>query len=601
VLPAFVSAKDDSPAKDEHAKANEDSLAHELGKSDSADTSVSDDIYDMIYKSIFVDTTRRRDLTLVDDFRESEDIFMPFSGKRIGKIYRKNVQIFGGSVHDTTEIPTTGLSSFANKIHINTRDVVIEQNLIFESGDTLNPFELADNERIIRNLPFIHDAKIIPLPREDDENVVDLLIITQDIFSLGVGGSVYGTNRFKVNLFERNLAGMGWEFDNEFHFDAIKSPEFGYDGKFIISNISGTFISGLINYAKLYDIERVRLSLNRGFLTPATKYAGGIDLSFTTLYTELDNYRKIDNKLFNQDYWAGRAFRLRDESQRKNLTLSMRFISNKFRFRPQVSADSNFTYHNFNFVLGGIYFTRVLHFESSHIRGFGYTEDVPYGYNVSMVAGVGSTEFENRIYNGFRVGLATFSDYSGYLLGVLNFGSFYDGDRMEDGVIDLSGLYFTPLLNLGADYKLRQFISGSYTIGIRRLNDDQLDLEQDRGVPLFNTDKLRGAQRATLSLQSIVFSPWNLFGFRFAIEGFVDLGWIGSNYRPPNVKKINTALGFIFRLRNENLVMSTFQIGFAFFPNAIEGTKRFNWAFSTSEPRLFGALQGRKPTVIQFR
>ena len=104
-----------------------------------------------------------------------------------------------------------------------------------------------------------------------------------------------------------------------------------------------------------------------------------------------------------------------------------------------------------------------------------------------------------------------------------------------------------------------------------------------------------------LVLPAIIFSPWNWFGFRFAIEGFVDIGWIGSNNRPPDIKKINSAVGFIFRLRNENLVISTFQIGFAFFPNAIAGTKRFNWAFSTSHPRLFGQLEGRKPTIIPFR
>jgi hypothetical protein len=600
-LPTLGASNDDPIIIYDESGAREDSLAHELGKADSSDSSISGDIYDMIYKSIFVDSARHRDLSLVDKFTKSEEMYIPFNGKRIGKIYRKNVQIFGGSIHDTTEIPTTGLSNLANKLHVNTRDLVIQQNLIIEPGDTINPFKLADNERIIRKLPFIYDVKIVPILNKDDEDLVDLLIITQDVFSIGVGGSVYASDRFKLNIFERNLAGMGWEFDNEFYFNAVKSPEFGYDGKFFISNIAGTFISSLVNYAKLYDVEKYLLSLNRGFLTPETKYAGGLDLRYTTNYTDSNNVRDLNNKVMTQDYWFGRAFQLGDVSQRKNLTLSVRFLGNNFKFRPPVQPDSNFIYHNSEFALASIYLTKILHFQSRHIRGFGYTEDVPYGYNISFTMGYGRTEFEERIYNGLRLRGATFSDEIGYLSGILGFGSYYDGRQIEDGVIDLSSLYFTPLLDFGADYKFRQFISGYYTIGIRRLKDDQLDLEQNRGVPLFNSDKLRGTQRASLSLQSVIFFPWNWIGFRFALEGFIDVGWIGSNYKPPQINNINSAVGFIFRLRNDNLVMSTFQIGFVFYPKALAGTNRFNWAFSTAEPRLFGQLEDRKPGIIPYR
>ena len=579
----------------------EDTLAHELGKSDSTETSLSDNIYNLIYKSIFIDTTRRRDLTYIDDFSESQNIFIPFTGKRIGKIYRRNVQIFGGSIHDTTEIPTTGLTNLASKIHIDTRDAVIMDNMIVATGDTIDPFRLADNERILRSLPFIHDVKIIPIVSDDIEDVVDLIIITQDVFSIGVGGSASSPENFKLNLYERNLLGMGWEINNEFHFNAARSPELGYDGKFFISNISGTFVSGLINYAKLYENDVLRLSLNRSFLTPQTKYAGGLEVSYKRNYLDLKDLRKLNYSSLAQDYWIGRAFQLHDASNRKNLTISLRYYRDDFKDRPLVKPDSNFAFHDYSYFLSGIYLTKILYFKSSLVLGFGHTEDIPYGYNLNLTAGYGNTEFEERMYAGIRLRGATFSDKFGYILGTASAGSFYDGQRMEDGVINLGWLYFTNMFNLGADYKLRQFVSGSYTIGFHRLNDDQLDLEREHGVSIFDSDKLRGSQRVELSLQSIVFSPWNWFGFRFAIEGFLDVGWIGSNYKPPDVEKINSAIGLIFRLRNDNLVLSTFQIGFAYFPNSVAGSKNFNWGFSTSEPRLLGQLEGRKPAIIPFR
>jgi hypothetical protein len=571
-----------------------------IQEKDSAQSSVSGDLYKMLYNSIFIDTTRRRDLSQRNEFEESQREFLRFSGKRINKIFRRRVDIFGGSIHDTLLVSGSSLTRAADNFHIDTRDQVIFNNMLVAPGDTVNPYQLADNERIIRALPFIRDAKIIVIPVKDNDELVSLVVITKDVFSLGIDGSVYGPGHFKVNVYERNLFGQGWELDNGIHYNSVKSPKLGYDGRFYISNINGSFISGLFNYKNLFELEATRLSLSRIFLTPQTKYAGGIDLIHSRSFLDINNQREQLYSTVSQDYWVGRAFQLRDDSPRKNLTLSIRFYDQNFGARPQVKSDSNFAYHDNHLILAGIYFTRILHFESSLIRGFGHIEDIPYGYSISLTGGFGNTEFKRRVYTGMRLQGATFSDSFGYILGSLGAGSFFDGDRLEDGVVKLDWLYFTHLLNIGREYKLRQFISGNYTVGIRRLNNDQLDLLEERGIPIFESDQLKGVQRFQLSLETVTFSPWDWFGFRYAFEVFADFGWIGSNQKMLELDQINSAFGFIFRLRNEFLVFDTFEIGFAFFPNAPQGSKNFNWGFSTSQPQLFRGLQGRKPTIVQF-
>jgi len=49
----------------------------------------------------------------------------------------------------------------------------------------LSSYKLADNERLIRSLDFIQDARILVNYIPDNPDSVDLIVVVKDLFSIG--------------------------------------------------------------------------------------------------------------------------------------------------------------------------------------------------------------------------------------------------------------------------------------------------------------------------------------------------------------------------------------------------------------------------------
>ena len=91
---------------------------------------------------------------------KSEEIFKPYAGYTIGSITFKGVDMLEGSVIDTLQEATTKFGKFVNKVHRDTRAVIIKQNLLFKVGDVVDPYKLADNERVLRQFKTLRDVRI---------------------------------------------------------------------------------------------------------------------------------------------------------------------------------------------------------------------------------------------------------------------------------------------------------------------------------------------------------------------------------------------------------------------------------------------------------
>ena len=102
------------------------------------------------------------------------------------------------------------LYRLANRLHIITKDSVIEQQLLFGSGDLFSKRLVEETERILRRNTYFYDATITPVSRED--GTVDLQVDTRDVWTLKPGFSFSrsgGENRSSVKLEELNLFGWG--------------------------------------------------------------------------------------------------------------------------------------------------------------------------------------------------------------------------------------------------------------------------------------------------------------------------------------------------------------------------------------------------------
>ena len=78
------------------------------------------------------------------------------AGALVGEVFIDARQIF-----DTNDPRENGaLYQAANRLHLNTRDSVIRQQLLFRSGDRYSARLLAESERILRTARYLYDASV---------------------------------------------------------------------------------------------------------------------------------------------------------------------------------------------------------------------------------------------------------------------------------------------------------------------------------------------------------------------------------------------------------------------------------------------------------
>ncbi|MBT8081955.1 MAG: hypothetical protein KJP08_03890 [Gammaproteobacteria bacterium] len=98
----------------------------------------------------------------------------------------------------------------ANRLHIDTRDRVILDQLLFKPGELFEARLLEESERILRQNKYLYDADISIERAADGE--VDLRVQTRDVWSLTPELSVSrsgGETRTRIGLEETNLLGRG--------------------------------------------------------------------------------------------------------------------------------------------------------------------------------------------------------------------------------------------------------------------------------------------------------------------------------------------------------------------------------------------------------
>ena len=128
------------------------------------------------------------------------------AGTHVGSIQIDTVDIFDKG--DPRE--NSGLYRLADLLHIRTRDGAIRAQLLFASGDPYVARKLAETERNLRLLPFLHDAHVVPVRLHD--GLVDVRVVTYDVWTLSPGvsfGRSGGTNSTGIDIQDENLLGWG--------------------------------------------------------------------------------------------------------------------------------------------------------------------------------------------------------------------------------------------------------------------------------------------------------------------------------------------------------------------------------------------------------
>lgn len=494
----------------------------------------------------------------------SDQSYIKYSGKRIGKIVIKKLSVFGSDINDPDNFRPNKLESLLNKTHLNTNESIIRKNLLFNEGDTLSPLLLSDNERILRQLPYIDDSRIIVVPVSDSE--VNIVVIIKDIYSLGLTADLQSFKKGSVSIFDKNILGLGYEFRLEFPFnsDLPDSPGFGLS--YNIINIRKSFINLKINYLNGLGKRAYGFSLSKDLISSTTKYAGGISVQEVSTTVDLDTLPKPAPLKYNlQDYWIERSFLISKESVSR-IIIGTRYTNNNVFNHPQILPESYHYLQQYRIFLGSVSLSVQKYFKTSMLYAYGRTEDIPYGGLLTITAGKEINEFKKRNYAGFDLSFGKSISTIGYLYTSGGLASFFNGSNTEEGLLTMRASYFSNLVYIG-NYKVRNFVKANYTRGFDRYLDEHLFFNPDGVISGFRNDSIGGTQRLTINLESVLFSPRNYYGFRFAFFAFANAVCLfGTNQILKNGDFLSS-IGLGIRLRNDNLLLNTFEIRLGFYPN----------------------------------
>jgi hypothetical protein len=538
---------------------------------------------------------------------KSEKPYLPHAGKIIRRIIVRRIG-FNNTVQDTSSNVQTFLSKAANSMHVDTREFVVRDNLFIKEGQPLNPYRVADNERILRNLNFVKDARILVRPVKNS-NQVDLIVITRDVFSLGASFTPDGATRYRFSVQEANLLGMGQSLQVGGQYDIDRTPKFGSEIIYQKINVLGTFVNSTIGYSQINggtslgteNESAVFLRLARPLFHPFTRWAGGIEISnnfSTNVFRRPDslyeNYRYII-----QDYWAGYSFgfktmpnNLRENRNRRFVAL--RSYQQNFSELPNgfIREIDRYALRTRQAILGQVSFFRQDFYKTQYVVGFGRTEDIPYGYRVSFTGGVEKELGNQRTYGGTEVYFSNITANGAIHTYYLGLGGYYNPKTTagEDGIFIGNFQHFSQLHRTGTK-RVRLQTSIGYARIYNQTLKRGIDVRDINGILGFSPDSLVGNNRLTLSEEAVMYTPWRILGFKLAPIARIDVAMLSKDAQLFKRDNFFSGISAGIRTRNENLIFNTIEARIFYYPRVVENVSHVGFRIQTN-------LRIRYPTAL---
>ncbi|MCU0469796.1 MAG: hypothetical protein MUF58_14450 [Arcicella sp.] len=590
-------------------RSEKDSVMFTRLKKQFSKNKILNEIYNALFRDVYNQNASGQEIVQVE-----ENPFKEYEGRVIRKIFVKRRQVFGESIIDTSRI-AEGFDHFLNSLHTNTREKVIRNSfLMFDVGDIIDADRLRDNERLMRRSSILHDARILVIPDAQFPNLVDLLVITQDIWSLIPDVGFNGFKDYYIGINQVNFRGLGHSWRNNFYLNHNEKPALEYFSQYTIPYIGRTFITGQAEIELRRQTNHYAIRFYRPFLTPEMKLAGGLELSndrnLLNTFRGFDGttYKNTDTTFFyfptNRnlvDFWTAYAFKLpflsKEIQQRSRVVLGVRFADISYTQRPEVTADTNQIFRNHRDYLVGIGFSNRRYKRDFLIYGFGVTEDVPYGYLATFVTGYENSDaFGKRWYTGVKLAKGQYIGKAGYIYGLLNFGGYSNGTTG----LSIESNYFSTMHLYRGRIPVRHFVNVQYAFGTQRYTGEFVNVNRENGILDANSDKLWGTKKLGIGYQIVFFSRLNFVGFRIAPFFQADFAFVNPRDQFLLNRVPYTGLGIGIRLRNENLTFNTFQLKFSFFPN-LPDVRTLNFAFSDTYNLRLKDFDISAPEIVPFR
>ena len=210
--------------------------------------------------------------------QNSEERFEPYRDKTIRNISVKILSPYSGSVYDTVAVQgdIVWWKDVVNKTHIGTSEKVIRRQLTIKPGMALRPFELVQNEILLRDLDYIDDATINVLPIASDTNAVQVEVVCKDELSWSGSVETNFLNSFSLGAGNKNFFKRGHIIDYEFSYRGTRDKKWGNILEYKVNSLWGSHVDIRGYYRNDYEEKQLRVEIERQFLTSRMKWAGGV-------------------------------------------------------------------------------------------------------------------------------------------------------------------------------------------------------------------------------------------------------------------------------------------------------------------------------------
>lgn len=527
-------------------------------------------IYSLIFKP--ASKTSKKIITQEKAFNNLlQKPYSPFEGKIIRKIEIVTLDPFGYSASDTTVAKQNFFYKTGNGMHIKTQGIAIRNLLIIRKNTPFSYRLVKESERLVRVQNYVQDVSFSVFLSAPESDSVDIFIREKDKWTLIPYISV-SNNGMRISIADRNIAGIGHEFHNSYSKD-FNSATSNYSAYYTIPNILNTYIRTILHYeVNSYGNFKRAISFDRPFYSPYTKWAAGVALMSVsdkdTLMYNNSVYAPQNLQFSTQDYWAGKAVRIfkgyNDDERVTNLILSARYLRIRYSEKPAELFNPPGIYSSENFYIGSLGISTRKYIQDTYIFKFGFIEDVPVGKVFGVTSGYQVRNGYGRIYLGTRVSFGGYYRF-GYMSANFEYGTYFTKSINEQGVLTGGVNFFSGLLE-AERWKFRQFIKTQLTVGINRFSYDSLTLNDGYGIDGFHSPALSGTNRLTVTFQTQSYSPWTFAGFRYGPFANYTFGMLGNDETKFRNSKIYSQISLGVLIKNKNLVFTTFQFSFTYYP-----------------------------------
>ena len=471
------------------------------------------------------------------------------SGTRIGEIRIRSRNVFD------TSIPAedTALFRLADRLHMQTRESTIRDQLLIQEGEPYRETSVAESERILRGTRYLHDASIQPVAWHDGE--VDLEVDTQDVWTLTPGvsfGRAGGENNFGFKLEELNLLGRGSQLSLGYESGVDRSSTtLAYRD----SQLFGSWWGVHANFADSSDGGTREFSLEHPFYSLDARYAAGVSVLDEERVDSVYDLGQITDQYGTHQrlatIYGGRSRGL-SKGWSRRLTSGLTIDESRFNRIDTAEGVTGILPPDRKLVYPWIGYEWVQDkFETArNLNQIGRTEDVALGMHAQLKLGYSSEAIgadrnawilAARASRGFDIAERH------RLMLAWSFNGRLEGTSMTDGLSSLSAKYYFRESDRGVLY-----LGASADSGSNLDLDHAVELGGENGLRGYPLRYQRGEGRWLVTAEQRLFTDWYPFRlFNVGAAAFFDMGrtW-GANPAGTPSQGVLKDVGLGLRLGN---------------------------------------------------